>query len=233
MAQTENIVEASGLRKVYDTGPGRVEALNDVDVVIESGDFVSIMGHSGAGKSTLMHILGCLDRPDEGSYRLAGEDISSLSDTELSRIRASRIGFVFQTFNLIAQYSVYENVVMPFLYQERGYTEAEVRLRAERAIMRVGLISRSDHKPRELSGGEMQRVAIARALVVKPLLILADEPTGNLDSKTSTDILGLFRELNDQGATVVVVTHNDDVASHGKRILRLRDGRIESDEKVS
>ena len=232
MIQSKNIVETKTIKKVYNTGSSTVEALNGINITVQAGELLGVMGQSGAGKSTLMHILGCLDRPTEGSYLLSGKDVSSLPDRELSLIRATKIGFVFQTFNLISHYSVFENVAMPFLYQEGNDVDADITSKAKKAIEDVGLTSRNDHKPSELSGGEMQRVAIARALVVEPLLILADEPTGNLDSKTSKDILNLFSELNEQGVTLIVVTHNDYVASICRRIVCLRDGQIESDREV-
>jgi putative ABC transport system ATP-binding protein len=231
MLRHETIVEARGLKKVYETGTKRVKALRGLDFSIEPGEFVGIMGPSGSGKSTLMHILGCLEQATEGIYRLGGKDVSSLSDRELSAIRASQIGFVFQTFNLIPQYSVFENVAMPFLY--RGETGREAKYLAEQAIARVNLSDRMSHKPSELSGGEMQRVAIARALAVDPLLILADEPTGNLDSGTSHAIISLFRELNEQGATLIVVTHEREVASNCRRIRFLHDGKIVGDEDLT
>jgi putative ABC transport system ATP-binding protein len=224
MNECEKLVEAVGIMKVYEMGPEKVEALRGLDISIQSGEFVGIMGPSGSGKSTLMHILGCLDRATQGTYLLGGKDISSVSDRDLSLIRANQIGFVFQTFSLIPQYSVFENVEMPFLYRKE--TRNEARRLAERAIDRVGLSSRRNHKPSELSGGEMQRVAIARALAVEPLLILADEPTGNLDSETSKSIISLFQELNKQGATLIVVTHEEKVASHCQTIYQILDGRM-------
>ena len=224
MNECEKLVEALGIMKVYEMGPEKVEALKGLDISIQSGEFVGIMGPSGSGKSTLMHILGCLDRATKGTYLLGGKDISSVSDRDLSLIRANQIGFVFQTFSLIPQYSVFENVEMPFLYRKE--TRNEARRLAERAIDRVGLSSRRNHKPSELSGGEMQRVAIARALAVEPLLILADEPTGNLDSETSKSIISLFQELNKQGATLIVVTHEEKVASHCQTIYQILDGRM-------
>lgn len=228
MAGHEQLVEARGIKKVYDLGPERVEALRGLDISIQPGEFIGIMGPSGSGKSTLMHILGCLERATEGTYLLGGRDVSCLLDNDLSLVRATQIGFVFQTFNLIPQCSVLENVAMPFLYRKE--TSDEARLLAERAVERVGLSARVNHKPSELSGGEMQRVAIARALAVDPLLILADEPTGNLDSETSESIISLFCELNEQGATLIVVTHEKEVASHCQIIYRLRDGRIVNNE---
>lgn len=227
MTPTETIVEARGIEKIYGTGTAMVEALRGVDVTVRAGEFVGIMGQSGAGKSTLMHILGCLDTPTHGSYLLAGQDVSCLADRELSLIRASKIGIIFQTFNLIPRCTVLENVVMPFLYQNTNGSEADVTRRAREAIERVGLTSRRAHTPAELSGGEMQRVAIARAIAVRPLLVLADEATGNLDSKTSEEILDLFCELNEGGTTLIVVTHSERVASRCKRIIHLRDGRLE------
>jgi putative ABC transport system ATP-binding protein len=228
MNNCEKIVEALGIMKVYEMGPERVEALRGLDISVQSGEFVGIMGPSGSGKSTLMHILGCLERATEGTYLLGGQDISCVSDRDLSLMRANQIGFVFQTFSLIPQYSVFENVEMPFLYRKE--TRNEARRLAERAIERVGLSSRRNHKPSELSGGEMQRVAIARALAVDPLLILADEPTGNLDSETSKSIISLFQELNKQGATLIVVTHEEKVASYCQTIYRLLDGRVVNNE---
>ena len=224
----EKIVEALGIRKVYEMGPNRVEALRGLDFSVHSGEFVGIMGPSGSGKSTLMHILGCLERATEGIYLLGGQDISSVSDRDLSLMRANQIGFVFQTFSLIAQYNVFENVEIPFLYRKE--TRNKARRLAERAIERVGLSARRNHKPSELSGGEMQRVAIARALAADPLLILADEPTGNLDSETSKNIISLFQDLNEQGTTLIVVTHEKEVASHCQTIYRLLDGQIVNEE---
>jgi putative ABC transport system ATP-binding protein len=219
-----NIAEAHKIRKVYEMGSERVEALWDIDISVKAGEFVGIMGPSGSGKSTLMHIFGCLERATQGQYLIGGQDVSVLSDRELSGIRANQIGFISQRFNLIAQYSVLENVAMPFLYRRESSHEAINR--AEAAIERVGLAGRRHHRPSELSGGEMQRAAIARALVIRPLLILADEPTGNLDSETSNSIISLFNELNEMGATIVVVTHESAVASHCGRIIRILDGRV-------
>ena len=220
MSGSEKIVETRGIRKVYEMGSHKVEALRGLDFSVKSGEFVGIMGPSGSGKSTLMHILGCLERATEGIYLLGGQDISSISDRELSLIR----GFVFQTFSLISQYNVFENVEIPFLYRKE--TKNEARRLAEKAIERVGLYERRYHRPSELSGGEMQRVAIARALAVDPLLILADEPTGNLDSETSQNIISLFQDLNEQGTTLIVVTHEKEVASHCQTIYHLFDGQI-------
>jgi putative ABC transport system ATP-binding protein len=223
-----NIAEAVGLKKIYEMGASKVEALRGVDISIHSGEFVGIMGPSGSGKSTLMHIFGCLEKPTKGRYFLGGQDISHLSDDELSSIRANKIGFISQNFNLIPQYNILENVAMPFLYREESSREA--LLRSEAAIEKVGLAERRNHKPSELSGGEKQRVAIARALVVDPLIILADEPSGNLDSETSKTIISLFCELNELGATIVVVTHEDKVASQCRRLIRIMDGKIVNSE---
>jgi putative ABC transport system ATP-binding protein len=228
MNSCEKIVETRGIRKIYEMGPNRVEALRGLDFSVRSGEFVAIMGPSGSGKSTLMHILGCLERATEGIYLLGGQDISSVSDRNLSLMRANQIGFVFQTFSLISQYNVFENVEIPFLYRKE--TRNKARRLAEKAIERVGLSARRHHKPSELSGGEMQRVAIARALAVDPLLILADEPTGNLDSETSKNIISLFQDLNEQGTTLIVVTHEKEVASHCQTIYRLLDGQIVNEE---
>jgi putative ABC transport system ATP-binding protein len=229
MNRRENIVEALGIRKVYEMGSHKVEALRGLNFSVKSGEFVGIMGRSGSGKSTLMHILGCLERATEGIYLLGGQDISSISDRDLSLMRATQIGFVFQTFSLISQYNVFENVEVPFLYRKE--TRNEARRLVKKAIERVGLSERLYHKPSELSGGEMQRVAIARALAVDPLLILADEPTGNLDSETSLNIISLFQDLNDQGTTLIVVTHEKEVASHCQTIYHLLDGKIVDDEE--
>jgi putative ABC transport system ATP-binding protein len=228
MNRCEKIVETRGIRKVYEMGSQNVEALRGIDLSLWSGEFVGIMGPSGSGKSTLMHILGCLEKATAGVYLLNGQDMSSVSDRDLSFIRANQIGFVFQTFSLIPQYNVFENVEIPFLYRKE--TKNEARRLVEKAIERVGLDSRRFHKPAELSGGEMQRVAIARALAVDPFLILADEPTGNLDSETGRTIISLFKDLNEQGTTLIVVTHQKEVASHCQTIYHLLDGQIMNHE---
>ena len=229
MTAPERIVETCNLCKTYELGAQKIEAIRDLNITIQAGDFVGIMGKSGSGKSTLMHIIGCLEKPTEGMCKLGGQDVAQLSDQALSTMRATQIGFVFQSFNLITQYTVLENVAMPFLYRKENRIEALERARA--ALDRVGLSNRQEHRPFELSGGEMQRTAIARALVVEPLLILADEPTGNLDSITSNDIIALFHEINQQGATLIVVTHEKEVASHCQNIYVLEDGRIKDTEK--
>ena len=204
-----------------------VHALRGIDIKIFSGQHISIMGPSGCGKSTLLNLLGCLDRPTQGRYILGGEDISRMEDDALSRIRGARIGFIFQSYNLIQQLSVLENIEVPLFYQ--GRSERESRQVATKLAKRVGLGTRLDHKPFELSGGQQQRVAIARALANDPLFILADEPTGNLDSSSGTEILGLFDELHDQGKTLVLVTHSDEVAERSERVIYLRDGQVERD----
>jgi putative ABC transport system ATP-binding protein len=221
------LIEARDLVKTYRMGDQEVHALAGVSVGIEAGEFVAIMGASGSGKSTLMNILGCLDRPDSGHYRLAGEAVDGMSPDGLARVRNLRIGFVFQQFNLLPRTSALENVELPMVYS--GVPSAERRERAMEALQRVGLAQRSGHTPAELSGGQQQRVAIARALVNRPQLILADEPTGALDTRTSEDIMRLLTELNDQGITVVLVTHEHDIAAWTKRRLVFRDGQIVED----
>ena len=221
------IVQFENVRKNYQMGPVMVEALRDVSFGIEAGDYISIMGPSGCGKSTMLNLLGCLDRPSAGRYLLGGDDVSQMNDDSLSAVRGARLGFVFQSYNLIQQLTVVENIEIPLYYQDRP--EHESRERARGLATRVGLERRFHHKPFELSGGQQQRVAIARALVNDPLVILADEPTGNLDSTSGAEILKLFDELNTQGKTLILVTHDPNVAAHAHRAIRLRDGRIESD----
>ena len=221
------IVQFDGVRKHYQMGLVVVEALRGVTFGIEPGDYISIMGPSGCGKSTLLNLLGCLDRPTSGSYLLGGEDVSQMPDDALSAVRGSRLGFVFQSYNLIQQLTVVENIEIPLYYQ--GRPETESRDVARQLAARVGLEDRIEHKPFELSGGQQQRVAIARALVNDPLVILADEPTGNLDSASGVEILALFDALNAQGKTLIMVTHDTNVARHAHRAIRLRDGEIESD----
>ncbi len=221
------MIQATQLRKLYKMGDSTVHALDGVDLNIERGESVAITGASGSGKSTLMHILGCLDRPTDGTYQLTGKTVSSMSDWQLAKVRNQHIGFVFQTFNLINRTSAVDNVAVPLIYARQTGT----RKAAMTALDKVGLGKRAHHKPSELSGGERQRVAIARAIVNNPEIILADEPTGNLDSRTGEQIMGIFHQLSDAGTTVVIVTHEMDVAVQAKRIVRMRDGRIIEDEK--
>ena len=219
-----SIIEASELRKTYQVGEVQVHALDGLDVRIEKGAYIALMGPSGSGKSTLMNVLGCLDTPTSGEYVLNGNDVSSLCDDELAEIRNKEIGFVFQTFNLLPRYTALENVALPMIYA--GVPKVERLQRAERVLKKVGLCDRMDHRPNELSGGQRQRVAVARALVMNPSIILADEPTGNLDSVTSDGIMELFSEINKDGNTVIVVTHEEDIAAHAERVIRLKDGKI-------
>jgi len=218
------IIMAKGLHKSYPSGEDRVSPLQGIDITLNKGQFVAIMGPSGSGKSTLLHILGCLDRPDKGSYCFNGRDTALIDDDALSILRASRIGFVFQTYNLIPQCTLMENIAMPFLYHPEPPDNA--REIALLSLQKVGLAERSMHRPDQLSGGEMQRAAIARALVVNPLLILADEPTGNLDAENSRGILKIFKEMNENGTSLVVVTHDHGVARAADRVLYINDGRI-------
>ena len=224
------LIETNGLTRVFHKGGTTICAIQEISLRIDPGEFVAIMGPSGAGKSTLLYILGCLDRPSSGRYLFSGREVSSLADRELSFIRATRIGFIFQTFNLLGQYTVEENVRLPFFYRGAGGNDelsVDAGTRVEEAIGSVGLSHRRDHYPSELSGGELQRAAIARALAVEPLRLLADEPTGNLDSAKGGEILSIFRQLNSAGKTILMVTHNDEIASHAGRIIRLKDGRLE------
>ena len=222
-----SIVQFDNVRKHYQMGLVTVEALRGVSFGIAPGDYISIMGPSGCGKSTLLNLLGCLDRPTSGRYLLGDEDVSQMDDDALSAVRGARIGFVFQSYNLVQQLTVVENIEIPLYYQ--GRTEDESRETARQMAARVGLEDRAEHKPFELSGGQQQRVAIARALVNDPLVILADEPTGNLDSASGAEILHLFDDLNAQGTTLIMVTHDATVSAHSHRTIRLRDGEIESD----
>jgi putative ABC transport system ATP-binding protein len=228
---TSGIIHMSGIRKVYDTGKVKVEALKGIDLLVAPGEFVAIVGPSGSGKSTLMNLVGCLDTPSDGSYRLAGEDVSKLGKDELADVRNRRVGFVFQGFNLLPQISAFENVEMPLLFG--GVPVRERRERVAEVLGRVGLSDRMEHKPTELSGGQMQRVAIARALAMRPDVLLADEPTGNLDSTSGGDIMQLFTQLWEQGRTVVVITHDMTLARRASRIVEIHDGRIVSDSAVA
>ncbi len=226
------VIEARGLTKVYRMGRTEVPALRGVDLRVREGEMVAIMGASGSGKSTLMNILGCLDRPTAGGYRLDGTQVETLGGNALADIRNRKIGFVFQTFNLLPRTSALENVELPLLYDRSDRRLATRRLAAE-ALERVGLGERLDHEPSELSGGQQQRVAIARALVTGPSLVLADEPTGNLDSRTSIEVMALFQRLNDERTTVLLVTHEPDIARYARRVVQLRDGLIVQDEPVA
>lgn len=225
----KEVIKSTHLSKDYVMGTTVVHALRGVDITIEEGEFVAIMGPSGSGKSTFMNMIGCLDRPSSGEYWLNGREVSRLTDAELAQVRNKLIGFVFQTFNLLPRTSAVKNVELPLMY-------AGVKDRtslAKAALERVGLGQRIDHRPNELSGGQQQRVAIARAIVNDPVMILGDEPTGNLDSRTSEEIMALFQELNRQGKTVVIVTHEEEIAHHCKRVIRFRDGLVQSDEPVA
>ena len=219
------VVELEGVWRTYRLGDEDVDALADVDLRLDEGDYVAIMGPSGSGKSTLLNVLGCLDRPTRGTYRLGGDEVEDLPDDELSRVRGQRLGFVFQNYNLIPQQNVLENIEVPMFYA--GVPEAKARERALVLAERMGLSNRVHHRPTQLSGGQQQRVAIARSLANDPLVLLADEPTGNLDSKTGVEILDLLDELHAQGKTVVVVTHDPHVAERAGRVVRMRDGRVE------
>jgi putative ABC transport system ATP-binding protein len=221
------LINAKGLSKSYRMGQETIRALVSVDITVKKGEYVAFMGPSGSGKSTLMNIVGALDTPSSGSYVLNGNDVSKMSESDLATVRNKEIGFVFQTFNLLPRYSALENVALPLVYA--GYSKSERNAKAKKALEDVGLGDRAGHRPNELSGGQRQRVAIARALVNDPSIILADEPTGNLDSKTSYDIMALFKNLNEKGNTIIMVTHEEDIAAYARRIIRLRDGVIESD----
>jgi len=221
------LLDLKGIAKKYSIGTENVNALRKIDLSINKGEYVALMGPSGSGKSTLMNIIGCLDTPSEGTYFLKGNEVSTMSDNELAVIRNKEIGFIFQTFNLVPRSNALDNVALPLVYA--GVKKEDRNERATRALSDVGLKDRMLHKPNELSGGQRQRVAVARALVNNPSIILADEPTGNLDSKTSEEIMALFEEIHKNGNTIIVVTHEEDIARHAHRIVRLKDGMIESD----
>ncbi len=224
------VINIKNIKKTYIMGTVEVNALVDVSVQIKKNEYVAIMGPSGSGKSTLMNVLGCLDTPTSGLYEFNGVNVSDMNDNELAKIRNKEIGFVFQTFNLLARSDALHNVELPLIYS--GMKKSDRKALAEEALAHVKLADRMHHKPNELSGGQRQRVAIARALVTKPSIILADEPTGNLDSKTGVEIMGLFNELHAQGNTIILVTHEEDIARHAHRIIRVRDGMVESDLNV-
>ena len=227
MSGEQPLIQARDLRKTYHVGDQVVHALDGLDLNIRANEYVALMGPSGSGKSTLMNMLGCLDSPTSGSYILNGQDVSRLEDDALAEIRNREIGFVFQTFNLLPRYTALENVALPMVYA--GIPKAERQQRAQEVLAQVGLGDRMDHRPNELSGGQRQRVAVGRALVMKPSIILADEPTGNLDSTTSQEVMELFGEIHRAGNTVILVTHEEDIAAYANRTVRLRDGRVESD----
>jgi putative ABC transport system ATP-binding protein len=224
---SKKVIETHEISRTYIMGTEKVQALKSITISIDRGEYVAFMGPSGSGKSTLMNIVGCLDTPTSGTYILNGHDVSDLSENELAEIRNKEIGFVFQTFNLLPRNTALENVALPLIYA--GYSKYDRLEKAMQVLQSVGLGDRAKHRPNELSGGQRQRVAIARALVNNPSIILADEPTGNLDTKTSHEIMGLFDELHKQGNTIIMVTHEEDIARHAHRIIRLRDGLIESD----
>lgn len=221
------LVEVKDMCKIYNPGENEVRALDHVNVSIDENEFVAIIGHSGSGKSTLMNMLGCLDIPTSGSYFLHGQDVSSLSDDELSDIRNREIGFIFQGFNLIPNLTAEENVELPLIY--RGIGKKERRELAQKALYKVGLEHRMDHKPSQMSGGQQQRVAIARAIAQAPPVILADEPTGNLDSGSTKEIMGILKQLHEEGRTVILITHDNDIAAQARRVIRIKDGKVEAD----
>ncbi|HXA79798.1 MAG TPA: ABC transporter ATP-binding protein [Opitutaceae bacterium] len=227
------VVKLEAIHKIYDSGEVKVHAVRGVSIEIQKGEFVALMGASGSGKSTLMNLLGCLDRPTQGRYLLDGTDVSDLDRNALADIRNQKLGFVFQGFNLLARTTALENVELPMLYSQQRISRQEMRQRAEHCLEIVGLANRADHFPSQLSGGQQQRVAIARSLVNQPQVLLADEPTGNLDSQTSIEVMGVFQKLNEQGITILMVTHELDIAHFCKRNLILRDGQLVSDVLVS
>jgi putative ABC transport system ATP-binding protein len=222
-----DVIRTVNLAKVYRMGTEEVHALRDISITIKKGEYVALMGPSGSGKSTLMNMLGCLDTPSSGQYFLSEQDVSQMNDNQLAEVRNKEIGFVFQTFNLLPRSTALDNVCLPLIYA--GKAKKERVLRGQQVLEQVGLGDRMSHRPNELSGGQRQRVAVARALVNHPAMLLADEPTGNLDSKTSIEIMGLFEEIHSNGNTIVVVTHEEEIAQHAHRIIRLKDGLVESD----
>ncbi|MCF6307943.1 MAG: ABC transporter ATP-binding protein [Flavobacteriaceae bacterium] len=224
------VIKIRSIVRNFPLGQEVVKVLKGIDLDIERGEYVALMGPSGSGKSTLMNLLGCLDTPTSGNYELNGKDVSNMTQDELAEIRNKEIGFVFQTFNLLPRTTALDNVALPMIYA--GVSKEERKKRAEQVLKQVGLADRMDHKPSQLSGGQRQRVAVGRALVNKPSIILADEPTGNLDSQTSLEIMALFKEIHDQGNTVIIVTHEEEIAKHTHRIIRLVDGMVSSDERI-
>lgn len=224
----KDVIRTEHISKVYVMGTEAVHALRDISITIKEGEYVALMGPSGSGKSTLMNMIGCLDTPSGGQYFLDGQDVSQMSDNQLAEVRNKKIGFVFQTFNLLPRSTALDNVTLPLIYA--GFSKSARVVQGEKVLNQVGLGDRMTHQPNELSGGQRQRVAVARALVNNPALILADEPTGNLDSKTSIEIMGLFEEIHKSGNTIIVVTHEEDIAQHAHRIIRLKDGLVETDE---
>jgi putative ABC transport system ATP-binding protein len=226
------LVDMQQIVKVYASGENEVRALDGIDLAIEAGAFVAVIGPSGSGKSTLMNILGCLDRPTAGTYRLDGVDVSRMSPNQRAEVRNTRLGFVYQNFNLLSRTTALENVELPLIYGQQSMTARQRRERAREILHRVGLEGREKHTPAQLSGGQQQRVAIARALITDPPVILADEPTGNLDTRTSHDVMGIFERLNGEGKTVVIITHEHDIAQHAERIVAFRDGQIVQDVPV-
>lgn len=226
----EPLIKITNIKRNFELGNETIYVLKGIDLEINKGEYVALMGPSGSGKSTLMNILGCLDTPTSGDYILNNKDVSKMLDDELADIRNKEIGFVFQTFNLMPRTSALDNVALPMVYA--GYSKTDRNVRATEVLTQVGLADRMDHKSNELSGGQRQRVAIARALVNRPSIILADEPTGNLDSKTSVEIMNLFNDIHANGNTVILVTHEEDIAAYAHRIIRLRDGMVEKDEKI-
>ena len=223
------MIQVEHISRTYDMHGAEVRALDDVSLHVDVGEFVAITGPSGSGKSTLLNVLGCLDKPDSGSYVLDGQEVSRLDDEAISTVRNRKIGFIFQSFHLLPRLTVLENVMLPLRFTREP--KPDVTARAKELLARVGLADRMDHRPTQLSGGQMQRAAIARSLILSPALLLADEPTGNLDSKSAADVLNLLDELHEQGQTIVLVTHDNDIAAHAPRHVRLRDGKVESDAK--
>jgi putative ABC transport system ATP-binding protein len=231
---TDSIIEIADVTKIYQMGAVQVVALDGIDLHIKAGEFVAVMGPSGSGKSTLMNILGCLDRPTSGSYHLAGEDVSKMNRNQLAHTRGQKIGFIFQSYNLLPQATALQNVLLPMVYRRNGrVSQQERQERARTALALVGLVERENHRPREMSGGQQQRVAIARALINDPALILADEPTGNLDTRSGEEIMDILTELHARGRTIVMITHDAENAAHAQRVVRIRDGKIEHDTHAS